>query len=88
MPPNGAHDAYAIWLRDRQSGAATLVGYVQTKVTKSGSLSAQGQLPGRASRYDQILVTREFEAPPHLVFKAWTTPELVKRWWHARTVTG
>jgi uncharacterized protein YndB with AHSA1/START domain len=32
---------------------------------------------------DQILITREFEAPRHLVYKAWTTPELVKRWWHA-----
>ena len=32
---------------------------------------------------DQILITREFEAPRHLVFRAWTTPELVKRWWHA-----
>jgi uncharacterized protein YndB with AHSA1/START domain len=33
---------------------------------------------------DQILITREFDAPPHLVFEAWTTPELVKRWWHAK----
>jgi uncharacterized protein YndB with AHSA1/START domain len=32
---------------------------------------------------DQILITREFDAPRHLVFKAITTPELVKRWWHA-----
>ena len=32
---------------------------------------------------DQILITREFDAPKHLVFEAWTTPELVKRWWHA-----
>jgi uncharacterized protein YndB with AHSA1/START domain len=31
----------------------------------------------------QILITREFAAPKHLVFKAWTTPELIKRWWHA-----
>jgi uncharacterized protein YndB with AHSA1/START domain len=30
---------------------------------------------------DQILITREFDAPKHLVFKAYTTPELVKRWW-------
>ena len=29
----------------------------------------------------EILITREFGAPRHLVFKAWTTPELVKRWW-------
>ncbi len=32
---------------------------------------------------EQILITREFDAPKHLVFKAYTTPELVKRWWHA-----
>ena len=33
---------------------------------------------------EQILITREFDAPKHLVFKAWTTPELVKRWWNAK----
>jgi uncharacterized protein YndB with AHSA1/START domain len=31
----------------------------------------------------QILITRDFDAPKHLVYRAWTTPELVKRWWHA-----
>jgi uncharacterized protein YndB with AHSA1/START domain len=31
----------------------------------------------------QILITREFDAPKHLVYHAWTTPELIKRWWHA-----
>jgi len=29
----------------------------------------------------EILITRQFDAPARLVFKAWTTPELVKRWW-------
>jgi uncharacterized protein YndB with AHSA1/START domain len=29
----------------------------------------------------QILITREFDAPRHLVYKVWTTPELIKRWW-------
>jgi len=29
----------------------------------------------------QILIAREFDAPKHLVYEAWTTPELVKRWW-------
>jgi uncharacterized protein YndB with AHSA1/START domain len=33
---------------------------------------------------EQILITREFAAPKHLVYKAWTTPELVERWWHAK----
>ena len=29
----------------------------------------------------EILITRQFDAPASLVFKAFTTPELVKRWW-------
>jgi len=29
----------------------------------------------------QILITREFDAPRNLVFRAWTTPELIRRWW-------
>jgi uncharacterized protein YndB with AHSA1/START domain len=33
---------------------------------------------------EQILITREFDAPRHLVYRAWTTPELVKRWWPGR----
>jgi uncharacterized protein YndB with AHSA1/START domain len=33
---------------------------------------------------EQILITREFDAPRHLVFQAFTTPELVRRWWHAK----
>ena len=33
---------------------------------------------------EQILITREFDAPKHLVFEAFTTPELVKRWWNAK----
>jgi uncharacterized protein YndB with AHSA1/START domain len=32
---------------------------------------------------EQILITREFDAPARLVFEAYTTPEFVKRWWHA-----
>jgi uncharacterized protein YndB with AHSA1/START domain len=33
---------------------------------------------------EQIMITREFDAPRDLVYKAWTTPELVRRWWHAK----
>jgi uncharacterized protein YndB with AHSA1/START domain len=29
----------------------------------------------------QILIIREFDAGRHLVYRAWTTPELIKRWW-------
>jgi uncharacterized protein YndB with AHSA1/START domain len=30
---------------------------------------------------EQILITRDLGAPKHLVWRAWTTPELVRRWW-------
>ena len=32
---------------------------------------------------DQIMITREFDAPRHLVYRAWTEPELIRRWWSA-----
>jgi uncharacterized protein YndB with AHSA1/START domain len=30
----------------------------------------------------EILFTREFDAPPHLVYEASTKPEYVRRWWN------
>jgi len=29
----------------------------------------------------EVVITRTFNAPPHLVFEAWTKPDLFKRWW-------
>lgn len=29
----------------------------------------------------ELVITRTFDAPPRLVFEAWTTPELFKLWW-------
>ena len=49
----------------------------------TSSRSAKVTLP----RDDQILITREFDAPKELVYRACTTPELVKRWWHAKRGT-
>jgi uncharacterized protein YndB with AHSA1/START domain len=45
------------------------------EVTTSGT--AQVTLPTD----EEILITREFAAPPRLLWKAWTTPEIVSRWW-------
>jgi uncharacterized protein YndB with AHSA1/START domain len=33
---------------------------------------------------EQILITRGFDAPRHLVYRVWTTPELVRRWWSGK----
>jgi uncharacterized protein YndB with AHSA1/START domain len=46
-------------------------------VTSSGTL--QVTLPAD----DQILIRCEFNAPRHLVFRAWTEPDLIRQWWHA-----
>jgi uncharacterized protein YndB with AHSA1/START domain len=43
---------------------------------QAATRNAQVTLPAD----DQILITREFDAPRHLVYQAWTTPELVRRW--------
>jgi uncharacterized protein YndB with AHSA1/START domain len=29
----------------------------------------------------ELVVTRTFNGPAHIVFNAWTKPELLKRWW-------
>ena len=46
-------------------------------MTATSSNAAKVTLPTD----DQILITRDFDAPRHLVYQAWTTAELVKRWW-------
>jgi uncharacterized protein YndB with AHSA1/START domain len=32
----------------------------------------------------QILITRDFDAPRHLVYRAYTEPELIERWWSGK----
>lgn len=34
----------------------------------------------------EVVVTRTFDAPAHLVFEAWTKPELFKQWWVPRSM--
>ena len=48
-----------------------------TSTTRTRHGSAVVTLPSDR----EILITRAFDAPAALVFKAWTTPELVRRWW-------
>src|SRR5260221_505064 len=34
----------------------------------------------------ELVVTRTFNAPAHIVFEAWSKPELFKRWWVPKSV--
>jgi uncharacterized protein YndB with AHSA1/START domain len=34
----------------------------------------------------EVVVTRTFNAPAHIVFEAWTKPELFMRWWLPRSM--
>lgn len=36
----------------------------------------------------ELVVTRIFNAPPSTVYRAWSEPELFRRWWMPRSVTG
>ena len=49
-----------------------------SQVTSSNK--AQVTLPSD----QEILIVREFDAPKHLVFEAYTKPEHVRRWWTAK----
>jgi len=36
----------------------------------------------------ELVVTRIFNAPPGIVFKAWSQPALFQRWWFLKSVAG
>jgi uncharacterized protein YndB with AHSA1/START domain len=54
-----------------------------SKRRKEMAMTSSGTATVSLPTDEQILITREFDAPRHLVYEAFTTPELVKRWWSA-----
>jgi uncharacterized protein YndB with AHSA1/START domain len=36
----------------------------------------------------ELVVTRTFDAPPSIVYRAWSRPELFRRWWMPKSVSG
>ena len=45
------------------------------------TMTSSGKAVVTLPKDTQILITREFDAPAHLVYRASTEPELIKRWW-------
>ena len=72
------HDWVQAYERTWSSGSTSWTSYWRTssrrrtKMAATSSGTATVTLPAD----DQLLITREFDAPKHLVYKAWTTPEL------------
>lgn len=50
---------------------------------EKGSESSRMKSPTTVERKSdrEIIVTRNFNAPAHVVFEAWSRPELLQRWW-------
>ena len=55
---------------------------------KAGSEVTHRQDPTMVERKSdrELVVSRTFDAPAHILFDAWTRPELVMRWWAPRSM--
>nr|MBW4049653.1 ATPase [Pseudomonadota bacterium] len=49
--------------------------------TKEGSPAAINRTAVERKSDLELVVTRMFNAPAHIVFEAWSNPELFQRWW-------
>lgn len=50
-------------------------------------MAAREGSAAKAPVEQEIVITRDLDAPPERVFKAWTDPERVARWWGPRGFT-
>ncbi|HXU23810.1 MAG TPA: SRPBCC family protein [Tepidiformaceae bacterium] len=48
---------------------------------KEGSSAATNRTVVERKSDHELVVTRTFDAPAHIVFEAWSNPELFKLWW-------
>jgi len=54
----------------------------------SSHAAAQNPTAVKRKSDRELVVTRTFDAPPSIVFKAWSQAELFRRWWMPKSVTG
>src|SRR5437660_6985101 len=53
---------------------------------KEGSPAVMNRTAVERKSDRELVVTRTFDAPVHLVFEAWSKPELFKLWWVPKSV--
>ena len=51
----------------------------ETKDSESNTRKYAATVERKSER--ELVVTRTFNGPAHIVFEAWTKPELLQRWW-------
>jgi uncharacterized protein YndB with AHSA1/START domain len=54
--------------------------------TGKGTAFVQGGTRVERTSDREMVVTRTFDAPPRIVFEAWTRPELFMRWWAPKSM--
>lgn len=52
----------------------------------AGSVQNRTSVERRGDR--ELVVIRTFDAPPSIVYRAWSQPGLFRRWWVPKSVTG
>ena len=53
---------------------------------KEGSSAVMNRTAVERKSDRELVVTRTFDAPVHIVFEAWSKPELFKQWWVPKSV--
>lgn len=56
------------------------------QVDNAGAAPNRTSIERRGDR--ELVITRTFDAPPSTVYRAWSQPELFKRWWLPKSVSG
>lgn len=56
------------------------------QVDNAGGAPNRTSVERRGDR--ELVVTRIFDAPPSTVYRAWSQPELFRRWWLPKSVSG
>jgi uncharacterized protein YndB with AHSA1/START domain len=56
------------------------------QVSSAGSAQSRTSVERKGDR--ELVITRTFDAPPSMVYRAWSEPELFRRWWMPRSLSG
>ena len=56
------------------------------QVNSAGGAQNRTSVERRGDR--ELVVTRIFNAPPSIVYRAWSQPELFQRWWVPKSASG